>query len=82
MPLPQEQVLAQVSDLRWGDFKPMLADAVIAHLEPIRQRYKDVRSEQGYLEDVLAKGAEAAESTANWTLDNCRDAMGFVPYRR
>mmetsp|Transcript_16402 Transcript_16402/g.45716 ORF Transcript_16402/g.45716 Transcript_16402/m.45716 type:complete len:424 (-) Transcript_16402:128-1399(-) len=80
--MSQEAVLAEVSGKRWGDFKPMLADAVIAHLEPIQQRYLEVRAESGYLEDVLAKGAEEAERTANWTLDNCRDAMGFVPYRR
>ena len=74
--------MAELEGKRWGDFKPILADAVVAHLEPIQQRYKEVRAEPGYLEDVLAKGAEGAEATANWTLDNCRDAMGFVPYRR
>ena len=28
---------------------------------------------------VLAKGAEEANKTANLTLENCRQAMGFTP---
>lgn len=27
-----------MSDLSWGKFKPLLADAVVAHLEPIQKR--------------------------------------------
>jgi len=78
----QEQVLVELGTKRWGDFKPLLTDAVVAHLEPIQARYREVREEDGYLEEVLLRGATQAERTANWTLDNCRDAMGFVPYRR
>ena len=38
----QEAVAAECSTLRWGDFKPRLADALVAHLQPIQ-----VRGEQG-----------------------------------
>lgn len=33
----------------------------------------------GILLQVLAKGAEEANKTANLTLENCRQAMGFTP---
>lgn len=79
---PQEAVIAELGDKRWGDFKPLLTDAVVAHLEPIQARYAEVRAEPGYLDEVLLRGAEEASRTANWTLDNCRDAMGFMPCRR
>lgn len=33
----REEVAAEVAEMRWSDFKPVLADAVIAHLEPIQK---------------------------------------------
>jgi tryptophanyl-tRNA synthetase len=36
-------------------------------------------SDQAYIDAVLAKGAEAASETADKTLADVRDAMGFVP---
>ena len=32
----QEAIAAECSSMRWGDFKPKLADALIAHLDPIQ----------------------------------------------
>lgn len=34
--MTQEEVLAECGAMRWGDFKPVLTDAIIAHLEPIQ----------------------------------------------
>lgn len=34
----KEGVLADVEGLNWGGFKPLLADALIAHLEPIQTK--------------------------------------------
>ena len=25
--------------MRWGEFKPLLADALVAHLDPMQKRY-------------------------------------------
>lgn len=74
----QDEVAAEVSDMRWGTFKPLLADAIVAHLEPIQQRYHEITSDASYVDTVLARGAEQAAEQANWTLYQCRDAMGFV----
>jgi hypothetical protein len=35
-------VLTDVEGMNWGAFKPLLADALIAHLEPIQKRYQDI----------------------------------------
>ncbi|KAL0053269.1 hypothetical protein WJX82_003538 [Trebouxia sp. C0006] len=72
-------IAEEVKDMRWGQFKSTLADAVVAHLEPIQQRYHEVIADSTYLDQVLAKGAEEANKTANLTLENCRQAMGFTP---
>lgn len=68
--------------MRWGTFKPLLADAVVEHLRPIQTRYNEVVADQGYLDDVLATGAERAGEVANQTLHNCKEAMGYLPPRR
>lgn len=48
----QESALEEVGGLSWGAFKPVLADAVIAHLAPLQQRYADVMADPGYLDQV------------------------------
>jgi tryptophanyl-tRNA synthetase len=80
--LSKEAVAADVAGLRWGEFKPRLGEAVVAHLEPIQRRYAEVMEDPGALDTVLAAGAEAAAAEANATLDNVRQAMGFVNARR
>ena len=41
--------------MRWGDFKPRLADALVAHLQPIQRRYAEVMEDEGALDAILAK---------------------------
>ncbi|CAL5222145.1 g4467 [Coccomyxa viridis] len=74
-----EDVVSETAQMSWGEFKPLLADAVIAHLEPLQQRYNAIMEDEGYLDSVLARGADKAEEAATRTLDNVREAMGFVP---
>lgn len=45
-------VLDEVSQLNWGAFKPKVADAIIAHLEPIQAKYKEVMSDPTILDKV------------------------------
>jgi tryptophanyl-tRNA synthetase len=73
----KEDILEEVKDMTWGEFKPKLADAVVAHLEPIQQRYHEVRADPDYLYQVLREGAEAANAIASRTLHATRVAMGF-----
>ena len=75
----REDILEEVKDLSWGEFKPMLADAVVAHLEPIQQTYYKVRGDELYLNSVLKEGADSANEIASRTLNAARVAMGFAP---
>lgn len=34
--------MKEVGGLRWGDFKPRLADALVDHLAPIRTNYAEI----------------------------------------
>lgn len=77
--MSMESVMKEVGTLRWGDFKPRLADAVVEHLAPIRTNYAEIMKDEAWLTEVLAKGAAAAEEVADRTVENCRQAMGFMP---
>ena len=48
----QESAQREVGSMRWGDFKPQLADAMVAMLEPIQQRYQEIRADDAYLTQV------------------------------
>lgn len=74
----KEDIIEEVKDMTWGEFKPLLADAIINHLEPIQKRYKEVREDEEYLMGVLADGADSANEIASKTLNSARVAMGFT----
>lgn len=78
----KDEVADECGAMRWGAFKPLLADALVAHLEPIQARYNEAVGDAAYLDAVLARGAENAAEQANATLAAVRDAMGFVPPAR
>jgi len=61
---------------RYGDFKGAVAEAVIEHLGPVRERYADLRRDEKALEEVFAAGAERARGLAGPTLSDVREAMG------
>jgi tryptophanyl-tRNA synthetase len=65
-----------VAGMRYGDFKKRVAAAVIARLEPIQRRYREVTADPGYLESVLARGREHVLPIAEDTVRKTKRAMG------
>jgi tryptophanyl-tRNA synthetase len=77
-----EQVEADMRSARgYGDLKVATADAVVAMLAPVRERYVELRADEGALEDVLARGATRARAIAAGTLADVRERMGVGPPR-
>ena len=74
----KEDIIEEVKDMSWGEFKPVLADALINHLEPIQKRYYEVREDADMLNEILKEGADAANQVAQRTLHATKVAMGFV----
>jgi tryptophanyl-tRNA synthetase len=66
----------------YGDLKKAVAEAVVEGLRPVQERYKELISEGGYIDDVLADGAERASTIANATLATVRERVGFLKARR
>ena len=74
----REAAADECADMGWGQFKPLLADAAVAALEPIQARHKELMADRVELDRVLAKGRDQAESVANASLELVRDALGFA----
>jgi tryptophanyl-tRNA synthetase len=62
----------------YGAFKNAVADAVIAALEPVQARYKTFINDKAYLNEVLKKGADAAQKRAFKTLAKVYRKAGFI----
>jgi tryptophanyl-tRNA synthetase len=63
----------------YGRFKQAVADAVLATLEPVQARYREIRDDTEGLRRVLRDGAERASLRADATLQRVHDALGFIP---
>jgi tryptophanyl-tRNA synthetase len=76
------EIEAELKDARYGELKTVVATAVIDYLEPVRNRYTDLRADEGALEAILADGAERARRIAGETLADVREHMGVGASRR
>jgi tryptophanyl-tRNA synthetase len=70
-------VAAECQDMGWGQFKPLLTETAIAHLQPIQAKYQEIMADPGYLDSVLRDGREKAGAIANATLLRVKDALGY-----
>lgn len=73
------ELVPEYEDKMYGHLKGDTADAVVAMLAPIQQRYNELRHDRAYLDQVMAKGAEAASAHAAETLRKVYEVIGFVP---
>jgi len=74
-------VEAELADARYGELKATVAAAVIDYLAPVRERYRELRAEEGELEAILRDGAERARAIASATLADVRELMGVGELR-
>ena len=74
-----EQIERDFDGSGYGAFKQAVADAVVAYLAPVRERYQGLRDAEPQLERTLAMGAEKARAIASDTLIDVRRAMGVGP---
>ncbi len=72
-----EAIESEFAGARYGEFKGEVAEAVSSYLTPVRERYAELRSDEGALEGVLARGAERARAIAEPTLVEVRELMGL-----
>ncbi len=61
----------------YGDFKKRLLQGVTDYFAPFRERRAQIVADPGYVDRVLAEGAEKARVVARKTLARVRDAVGL-----
>ncbi|MBA3348504.1 MAG: tryptophan--tRNA ligase [Actinobacteria bacterium] len=62
----------------YGAFKQDVGEAVVAVVEPIQERYRELRADPGELQRLLGVGAEKARAASAPTLEAMYERMGFV----
>jgi tryptophanyl-tRNA synthetase len=66
--------------IRYGDMKKLLAEDMVKFIAPIRERAEAIRTNQGYLRQVMELGAEKARASAVETMAEVRQMMGLNYY--
>ena len=73
-----EKVLERFAGQGFGAFKPALAELMVETLAPINERFNRLRTDTGYLDQVLRQGAERASAIAEPVLAEVYDIVGFL----
>jgi tryptophanyl-tRNA synthetase len=79
---PVPELEARFEGKGYGDLKGELADAVLAFIEPIQERFNTYTADPGELARVLEIGAQRAQDVAAKTLATVYERVGFVPRAR
>ena len=59
-------------------FKPALADALIAELDPIRKRFEELQEDQDYILSVIAEGKERTMEEAMCNMTIVKTVVGLM----
>ncbi len=73
-----EAIEERYGDAGYGQFKTDVGEAVVAVIEPIQERYRELRSDPGEIVRLLGVGAKKAALASTPTLEAMYRAMGFV----
>lgn len=73
-----EEIENEFSGKGYGDFKKAIAEAVVAELEPIQNKYKDLMNNKDYLKSVYTKGAIRAREIAESTIRDVQRRVGYI----
>lgn len=64
-------------EIRYGDMKKQLAEDIVQFTSPIRKRIVDILENDEYLAKVARMGAEKARESAQATLKEVKEVIGF-----
>jgi tryptophanyl-tRNA synthetase len=72
------EIEARYDGQGYGPFKEEVGEAVVSLLEPIQQRYEELRADEPQLHSLLARGAEKARAASAPTLEQMYERTGFA----
>jgi tryptophanyl-tRNA synthetase len=74
-----QAVLGEFAGSGFGPFKEKLAEALIAHLNPIGARTQNLLADPGNLDSILQSGAARAAAIADPIVAEAEHIVGFLP---
>lgn len=75
---PVADIEADYAGKGYGDFKNDLAEAVVAHIEPIQQRHAELMADEHKLLAILEDGREKASAIADEKLAQVKQTLGLL----
>ncbi|SIR26502.1 tryptophanyl-tRNA synthetase [Shewanella morhuae] len=69
---------AEFEGKMYGHLKGAAGEAVVSMLEPLQERYRAIRSDNAYLDQVMRAGAENAQARAEVTLKKVYEKIGLL----
>jgi tryptophanyl-tRNA synthetase len=75
----REQLAAEFDGSGYGQLKARVAEATIAALAPIQERYRGLMADPSEIDAVLARGAARAREVAARTMAEVRQRVGLLP---
>jgi tryptophanyl-tRNA synthetase len=68
------------SGMRYGDMKKQLAEDMVAFVKPISDRIKELEADNEYIRKVVNMGKEKAQASAQKTISEVREIIGFKKF--
>lgn len=78
--LSVDEVLKTFGGQGFGQFKPALADLLVAHLGPIREKMICLLDDKTVIDDILKQGAIEAQKRSTITMKEVYDTVGFLNF--
>ncbi len=66
--------------IRYGDLKKQLAEDMIAFIQPLSEKIKEISSDEDFLKKVMRQGKEKAHVSASKTIKEVREIIGIKYY--
>jgi len=74
-----EEVCQSVTHLNTGEYKLLLADLLIEHFNPVRDKIGYYLKNHDHLDQILVESSSRAEELAGQTMAQVRDVIGLRP---
>ena len=72
----RDEIATHFKGKGYGDLKKEVAEAVIAEIEPIQARYRELTADPSHIDGVLAQSVANLRPIVDQTMDAVRCAMG------
>lgn len=72
-----EQAVSAFEGKGYGNLKKLVGEALVAEIEPIQNRFKEIKQDKAYLDSIIKKNAETANYLAGKTLRKVKKKVGF-----